>query len=219
MEIVPIEVFGIQVDVPFPAPLGFAKAELDDFGASLCDPATGMSLRPEQVRLKRWDELFGYELSAQFFGENGSLVRTAERIKLNVRNGRTAADWTIIADLFQRFYAMMDFAPDTLTALSAHAHGRFPSADERDNFLRRFSYSPMVNKPAALGYVQILDWEKDVRVLIEQSNVVPDSLFVMWDTQFSNDQDWQTFLPTLPTLLENSANLFDLGFEPLREKT
>ena len=217
MEILPIDFFGVHVDVPFPKPLGFAEARLEAFGAALCDTTKGLSLRADQIRLKRWDDLFGYELSAQFFGENGTLTRTAERIKFGVRSARTAADWKIINDTLVRFYQLLDFDPKTVTALSAHAHGKFPSAEERDAFLQRFSYSPMVNRPAALGYVTILDWEKDVRVLIEQSNVVPGGVFVTWDTQFVNAQDWETFVPTLPTLMDNSANLFDLGFEPFRE--
>lgn len=219
MEVVPIEIFGIHVEVPFAAPQGFAAARLDDFGAKLCDPATGLSgLRPDQVRLKRWDDLFGYELGVQFFGENGSLTRTADRVKIGVRNARTAGDWKIICDTLTRFYDIMDFPADSVTTLSAHAHPRFPSTEDRDGFLQRFAYTPMVTKPAALGYVQILDWEKDVRVLIEQSNVVQDAVFVMWDTQFSNDQHWETFLPTLSTLMDEAANFFDLSFEPLREK-
>ena len=44
------------------------------------------------------------------------------------------------------------------------------------------------------------------------------SVFLTCDTQFVNAQDWETFLPTLPALMDNSANLFDLGFEPLRER-
>ena len=78
MEILPIDFFGVQVDVPFPAPLGFSEARLEAFGAALCDTAKGLSLRADQIRLKRWDDLFGYELSAQFFGENGTLTRTAD---------------------------------------------------------------------------------------------------------------------------------------------
>ena len=217
MEILPIDFFGVHVDVPFPAPRGFAEARLEAFGAALCDTAKGLSLRADQIRLKRWDDLFGYELSAQFFGENGTLTRTADRIKFGVRSARTAADWHIIRDTLIRFYALMDFDPKTVTALSAHAHGKFPSVEERDAFLQRFSYSPMVNRPATLGYVTILDWEKDIRVLIEQSNVVPGGVFVTWDTQFVNAQDWETFIPALPTLMDNSANLFDLGFDPFRE--
>jgi hypothetical protein len=218
MEIVPIDYFGVHVEVPFPAPLGIAQAHLEEFGARICDAAKGLNLRPDQVRLKRWDDLFGYELSAHFFGENGTLTRTADRIKLGVRSARTAADWNIIRDTLLRFYALLDFDPKTVTTLSAHAHGKFPSVEERDAYLQRFSYSPMINRPAALGYVQILDWEKDIRVLIEQSNVVPGGVFITCDTQFVNAQDWETFLPTLPTLMDNSANLFDLGFEPLRER-
>lgn len=217
MEILPIDFFGVQVDVPFPAPLGFSEARLEAFGAALCDTAKGLSLRADQLRLKRWDDLFGYELSAQFFGENGTLTRTADRIKFGVRSARTAADWKIISDTLLRFYTLLDFDPKTVSAISAHAHGRFPSVEERDAFLQRFSYSPMVNRPATLGYVTILDWEKDIRVLIEQSNVVPGGVFVSWDTQFVNAQDWETFIPALPTLMDNSANLFDLGFEPFRE--
>ena len=217
MEVVTIDIFGVHVDVPFKTPLGFASAGLDDFGAKVCDPATGLGLRVEHIRMKRWDDLFGYELSAQFFGENGTLTRTADRIKFGVRSARTAADWKIIQDTLIRFYKLLAFDPKTVTALSAHAHGKFPSVEERDAFLQRFSYSPMVNRPATLGYVNILDWDKDIRVLIEQSNVVPGGVFVTWDTQFVNSQDWETFLPTLPTLMDNSANLFDLSFEPLRE--
>jgi hypothetical protein len=217
MEIVPLDFFGVHVDVPFPLPQGFAQARLDTFGAALCDPERGLNLRPEQLRLKRWDDLFGYELAAHFFGDNGTLVRTAERVKLGVRSARTVADWNIIRDTLIRFYKLLDPDPKTLTALSAHAHAKFPSVAERDTFLQRFSYSPLVNRPAALGYVSVLDWEKDIRVLIEQSNVVPGGVFVTWDTQFTNAQDWDAFLPTLPTLMDNAANLFDLSFEPLRE--
>lgn len=218
MEIVPNEVFGMHVDVPFLAPMGITSAKLEDFSAQLCDGGTGFGLRPDQIRLKRWDELFGYELSAQFFGENGSLVRTADRMKFGIRNARTVGDWKIMRDTLLRFYTLLDFAPATVTTLSLHAHGRFPSTADRDNFLQRFSYTPLVGKPAALGYVQILDWEKDIRVLIEQSNVVPDAVFVMWDTQFTNQQDWPTFIDSFPILMETSANLFDLSFEPMREK-
>ncbi len=217
MEIVPLDFFGVHVDVPFASPQGFAQANLDTFGAALCDATKGLSLRPDQLRLKRWDDLFGYELTAQFFGENGTLSRTAERVKLGVRSARTAADWNIIRDALIRFFALLDPDPKTLTGLSAHAHAKFPSVEERDAFLQRFSYSPMINRPAALGYVSVLDWEKDIRVLIEQSNVVPGGVFVTWDTQFLNAQDWETFIPTLPTLMDNSANLFDLSFEPMRE--
>ena len=218
MEIVPIEIFGLHVDIPFLPPLGMQQAKLEEFGAKICDPATGLNLRAEQVRMKRWDDLFGYEVTAQFFGENGTLSRTADRIKLGIRNARTAGDWKIIQDTLQRFYTLMKFPPESVTGLSAHAHVKFSVEEERDAFLQRFSYSPLFSKPAALGYVQVIDWEKEIRVLIEASNVIPDGLFIMWDTQFANEQDWETFLASVLTLMDNSANLFDIGLEPLRER-
>ena len=42
MEIVPIDIFGIHVDVPFASPLGIKQAKLEEFGAKICDPATGL---------------------------------------------------------------------------------------------------------------------------------------------------------------------------------
>jgi hypothetical protein len=217
MDILPIELFGIAVDVPFPSPLGFAQAHLEEFGARICDAEKGLGLRPEQIRLKRWDELYGYELAAHFFGDNGSLIRTAERVKLTVRNARTATDWNVIHQTLLRFYTAMEFPPTSVSAVSAHLHARFPSAGERDAYLGQFSHSMQIARAAALGYVRIADWEKDVRVLIEQSNVVPDAAFIAWDTQFVNAQHWDSFLGSLPTVMENSANLFDLGFEPFRQ--
>jgi hypothetical protein len=216
MEIVPIEIFGVAVDVPFPKPLGARQARLEEFSAALCDPATGLGLRPDQIRLRQTDELFQYELDARFFGENGWLTRTAERVKMGIRNARTAPDWKIITELLQKFYDLVEPARDGFSALSTHAHARFPSAEDRDHWLSRFAYSPLISRPASLGYVQIVDWEKEVRVLIEQSNAIPDAVFIAWDTQFRHGQDWASFLPTIPELMENSANLFDLGFEPLR---
>ena len=218
MEIVPIDIFGVQVEIPFPTPLGFRQADLEGFGASMCDTVKGLSLRPDQIRLKRWDELYGYELSAQFFGENGTLIRTASSVKLAVRNARTAGDWTIIHQTLTRFYALMEFDPKSVSALSTHAHVKFGTVEERDTWLSRFSYSPLIGRPAALGYVQIADWEKEIRVLIEQSNVVPAAAFIMWDTQFVNSQEWETFLGCLTSVMDNSVNVFDLGFEPLRER-
>lgn len=217
MEIVPIEIFGVAVDIPFPGPLGFNQARLEDFGAKVCDATKGLGLRVDQIRLRRTDELYNYEFSAQFFGENGTLVRTADRIKIGIRNARNAADWNLVRETLVRFYGLMEFLPTTLTALSSHVHVKFESQGERDEFLSQFDQGTAVIRPAGLGYVRIADWEKEIRVLMETSNAVPDGLFVAWDTQFTNSQDWDTFLYSVPTMMENSANIFGLGFEPLKE--
>lgn len=217
MEIIPIEIFGIAIDVPFSGPVSYRQADFDSFGTKICNPAKGLGIRPDQIRLRRLDDLYDYELTGRFFGENGTLMRNAERVKLGIRNARNAADWNIVKETLTRFYHIMDFAPETITTLSSHVHAKFPSTYERDEYLRQFSHNSDVFRPCALGYVRIADWEKDIRILIEQSNLVPDAVFVAWDTQFTNTQDWDTFLTILPTMMENSAHAFGLGFEPLKQ--
>lgn len=218
MEIVPIELFGIHVDVAFAAPQPFSKANIDEFSANLCNPQTGLGLRPDQIRLKRFDELFDFELKANFFGENGTLVRTADRVKFGVRNARTAGDWNIMHQTLTKFYNLMEFDPKTQTHLSSHVHARFENSEARDEWLGQFAHSSLIHKPASLGHVRIQDWEKDIRVLIELSAPVPNSVFIAWDTQFTNDQEWDSFLGTLPSVMENSANFFEIGFEPFKER-
>lgn len=217
MEIVPVEIFGVAVDVPFPRPLAYGQARLEDFSAKLCDPVTGLSLRPSLLRLRRTDDLYDYELSGHFFGENGSLTRTADRVKLAIRNARNAADWNIVHQTFTRFYKLAEFAPESATTLSLHVHAKFSSAGEREGFLDQFNHHALMSRPAALGYVRIMDWEKDIRVLIEQSNAVPDGIFIAWDTQFAHPQEWDTFLGALPTVMENAVNVFGLGLEPFKK--
>src|SRR5687767_8855312 len=130
MEILPIEIFGLQVDIPFLQPLGFQAAGLENFAARVCNGQTGLAIRPEQLRLRRFDELFDYELKANFFGDNGTLTRTAERVKLAVRNARTQGDWNIIQQTFTRFFNLMEFDQKTVSHLSAHAHAKFETVDE-----------------------------------------------------------------------------------------
>jgi hypothetical protein len=217
MQILPIELFGFAVDIPFLTPQGFQQAKLEEFGAQLCDPAKGLGLRIDQVRLRKSDDLYGYELIAQFFGDNGTLVRTADRVKLAVRNARNAADWNLVRETFVRLYNIMNFAPTSVTTLSTHVHAKFEETIDRDQFMQGFEHGFELLRSAALGYVRIADWEKEIRVLIEQSNAIPDGIFVAWDTQFTNVQDWDTFLFSVPTMMENAANLFGVGFEPFKQ--
>ncbi|MEQ1850573.1 MAG: hypothetical protein ABMA01_03175 [Chthoniobacteraceae bacterium] len=218
MEILPIEIFGVAVDIPFPTPLGFQTAKLEDFAAKICDAQTGLGLRADQIRLRKFDDLFDYELKANFFGENGNLNRTADRVKFGVRNARTDGDWKIIHQSLTKLYKLLEVEKASVTHLSTHVHAKFDTAEEREKWLGQFSHNSLVDKPAALGYVRIQDWEKDIRILIEQSNAAPNAVFVAWDTHFTNNQEWDSFLGTLPNVMENSANFFELGFEPFKER-
>lgn len=215
MRLVPIDLLGINLDIPFVPPLTQRAADLERFSAWLCDGDTGLGLRPDQVRLKRWDDLYGYEMLAQFFGDNGTITRLPDRVRVMLRNSRTTADWELIRRVMVRFYTHMNFAPLSRTAFTAHVHCRLPAADELDNFFRQFPQHPMASKPALLTYAKIGDWEADIRMVIEKSNALPDALFILWETTFSNSQDWESFFAALPAVLENSAHLFDLAFMPM----
>jgi hypothetical protein len=216
MRQIPIDILSINLDIPFVPPRTKQAAKLDEFATWLCDGEHGLGLRHDQIRLRTWDDLFGYELVAQFFGENGLITRTGDRVKLAIRNARTAADWGIVRRVLVRFYTHMNFPPRSTTVFSANTHSRFASAEELDSYFRQFWQPHMSSRPALFSYVKIADWEADIRLLVEKSNALPDALFVAWDTQFNHEQDWESFIGSLPTVMENSAHLFDLAFSPLQ---
>jgi len=216
MEIVPIENLGVAVEILFPKPLGFTQAAIEEFGSKVCDATDGLSLRPDQIRLRRTDDLYNYELNAQFFGENGWLVRTADRVKFGVRNARTVTDRTLILQLIHKLYLILRMDPKSITALQVGVLGRFPSDDERDAYMNRFSYSPLIARAAGLGYVRVNDWAEEIKVTLDSTGAPPCCMVLQCDTKYENSQHWETFLGTIPSMVENAANLFDLGFEPLR---
>jgi hypothetical protein len=209
------DVLSIGLDVPFVPPLTRRTAQLDAFAAWLCDKEKGLGLRSDQIALKTWDELFAYELRAQFYGENGLLTRTADKVRLEVKNARTAGDWELVRQLIVRFYQYMQFAPQTLTTFSAYVHSQQASAADVESYFAQHAQPQVSSRPALFRYVRITDWETDVRVLVEKSNAFPEGrgLFVGWETQFVNNQDWETFIGTLPTVMENSAHVFGLDLK------
>jgi len=204
-----IDLFNLQLDSPLPKARPLEHEDVRKFSEWLCDPE-GARLRADQVRLKAWDQLFGYEIFAQFFGDNGFIVRTADRVRVGVKNARTAADWEIIQQLFVRFLHQEPGSESTVRMFSASAHLKLEEPFSASGFLDRFAVVPGIEKPAALNYVKIADWEKEIRIVIEPSNIFPGQLFVTWDSQFISSQDWDTFVPILLTVMENSAAIFGL---------
>jgi hypothetical protein len=207
------DVLGIGLTIPFSPPLTRHEARLDAFATWLCNKDAGLGLRSDQLQLKSWDELFGYELCAQFYGENGLISRNADRIKLDIKNARTASDWELVRQLIVRFYTHLQFPATSVTTFSAYVHSRSLAGPELDAYFQQFPQPKIATRPALFSYVRIVDWESDVRVLVEKSNAFPGhgGVFLGWETQFSNNQDWETFIGTLPTVMENSAHFFELS--------
>jgi len=214
MEVVPIEIFGVSIDLPMSVPLSMREPALEEFVRDLCDPQKGVGLRPSQVQLVGRDLLYQYELNATFFEGNGTLVRTAERLRLAVRNARTWADWQLIHQTLCRIHALVELDPKSVSNLSMQAQVRFVSFPERERYLRSFAGPRNVARPGALGHVRIPDWEYEVRVQIEDSNLIPAGVYVGADTQYRNDQDFESFTGSIPTMFAAAANAFGLGFQP-----
>jgi hypothetical protein len=210
MRLISLDLLTIFLDIPLVPPQTRRAADLDSFVTWVCEPENGFNVRPDQVRLKTSDELLGWELTIQFFGENGLITRTPDRIKLSIKNVRTQADWELVRRVIVRFYTYLQLPPQSLTTFSANVHSRLPATDELEAFFQTFPQHQRASRPVLFTYVKIDDWEADIRMFIEKSNLLPDSIFVAWETQFANNQDWETFVGTLPTVMENSAHLFDL---------
>jgi hypothetical protein len=210
-----IDLYSLQIDCPLPRPRPLEHEDVRKFSDWLCDPE-GFRLRPDQVKMKVWDKLYGYEIFCQFFGENGFLVRTPDRVRVGVKNARTAADWEIIQQVFVKFLHHIAPAEGAFSNFSATAHVKLEEPFTTNGYLSRFAVIPGVERPAALNYVKIADWEKEVRLVIEPSNLIPGQLFISWDSQFSSNSDWDTFVPTFITVMENSARVLELSMAPLR---
>lgn len=214
MDIVPIEIYGVNIDLPLPKPLSMRDPELDEFIRALCDPVRGISLKPSQVQLVNRDWLYQYELTATFFEGNGSLIRNPERMRLTVRNARNWGDWQLVQQTVLRIHALVELDLKSVSNLTMQAQLRFPSFPERDRYLRSLLPNRTVSRPGALAYLRIPDWEYEVRVQIEDSNLVPAGVYIGVDTQYRNNQDWESFVGSMPTMFAAAANTFGLGFEP-----
>ena len=214
MEVVPIELFGVSIDIPLPVPMSMREAGFEQFVRDLCDPQKGVGVRPSQCQLLGRDLLYQYEFTATFFEGNGTIVRTPERLRAAVRNARNWADWQLVHRTLCRVHALVELDPKSVSNLAMQAQARFISFPERERFLRSFASNRIVARPGALGHVRIPDWEYEVRVQIEDSALLPAGVYIGADTQYRNDQDWESFMGSVPTMFAAAANSFGLGFEP-----
>jgi hypothetical protein len=209
-----IQVFVVTVEVLFPKPRIFSKEQIDSVAAWLTSPETGFALRPEQVHLRTVDVAFEYELNAQLFGGNGAFALNAQKAAFAANNARSRADGDLLLQMIDRFLRTFAAPEKLMVIFSANAHAKLESAAVRQEYLERFRFDQRITGPGTVGYVRLEDWPEDVKLLVEPSLGIADSLFLAWTTKFSADN-----LPKVSDkfigILESVAEIYGLKFKPL----
>lgn len=108
-----VQLFAVALEVHFSRPRPLAQDKLDEVAAWLTDASEGLALRPEQIRVRRADILFDYELTASFFGGNATFRQDAEKSLFSARGARTRQDAGILQQTAVRFVTAVA-APDQL---------------------------------------------------------------------------------------------------------
>jgi hypothetical protein len=208
-----IQVFGITVEVIFPAARTFSKELIDNDARWLTDSANGLAVPPAQVRLRQADVLFGYDLNVQLFGGNGQFSLDAQKASFSAKNAKGRADGALLQQVVARF--LRHFAKEKFTvAFSANAHAKAESTAVREDYLQHFRIDPRITKPGAVGYLHLNDWPSDVRFEVEPSLRVEDSLFLAWTTRFPAGEISEIPDKILNLFVEAAA-VYGLKFRPL----
>jgi hypothetical protein len=208
-----IQVFGISVEVIFPAPRTFVKDQIDNDGQWLTDSANGFAVPPEQVRLRQADVLFGYDLSVQLFGGNGYFSVDAQKATFSAKNAKGRADGELLRQMVGRF--LRHFAKEKLTvAFSANAHAKAESKAVQEEYVQRFRFDQRIAKPGAVGYLRLDEWPSDVRFMVEPSLGMEDSLFLTWTTRFTAGE-FSEIPNKIVRIFEEAAGVYGLKFRPL----
>lgn len=208
-----IQIFSINVEIVFPEPRTFSKEQIDNVATWLTNSDKGFALRPDQVHLRITDTAFDYQLNAQLFNGNGFFALSAQKVVLGANNARGRADGDLLVEVVNRFLRMF-VGPRTTILFSANTHGKLESASVRDDYLKRFRFDQRITGPGVVGYVRLNDWSEDIRIQVEPSLGVEDSLFLTWTTKFSSD-DPEGISEKLIRILESVVEVYGLKLKPL----
>ena len=210
-----IQFFGVNIDIQIQPAIALFEARLNEFSARLIDAETGFGFRPDQIRLKHSDILYGYELTALFFGGNASIQRTAERIELRLTGGKTAPDSEVVMRTVEKFLRLLDMPETTTVGVWAYGHSAFASAEDADRFFS--CYTPamadeagLVVRGGALGFVKAPSWEHEIRIAVEPSAIFADGAFVSFNTSMALSDADPTRLHTLSSMFASASAAFGL---------
>jgi len=208
-----IQVFGVAIEVIFPAPRIFSKELIDSDAQWLTDSVSGLAVPPEQVRLRQVDVLFGYDLSVQLFGGNGHFSLDAQKASFSAKNARGRADGELVRQVVSRFLG--HFANEKfIVALSANAYAKAANKAIQEEYVQRFRFDPRITKPGAVGYLRLEGRPSDVRFIVEPSLETVDSLFLAWTTRFPAGE-FSEIPDKIVRVFEEAAAVYGMKFRPL----
>ncbi len=210
-----VQLFSVTLEGIFSRPQPFAKDKIDQTAEWLTDSERGFALRSDQVRYRQTDVVFGYELSASFYGGNATFRHDAEKIFLTARGAKTQQDAGLIRETATRFARFTSSTYSLPLMFSANAHAALSSGEAREQFLSRFRLDPRVSGPCALGYLEMDGWPDLVRICIEPSFGALGHLFFIWQTNMGAWEDWQSAFDKLVGVLEKATEVYGIRFQPL----
>jgi len=184
-------VFSFSIDLSQSKLDGFNPILLSELSLRVADalqaPATS-----DSFRLRVGDALFGYDLLCTFFGGNVDVRKTAERLTLTFKNGRVQADIPFIFDRVARFLQAFAAGHQQTVTVTGFCHGKTASDEDQTAFLDQFAVTKDVIGPGVTGRVTVRDWAKPIKVTAEASLILPQGIFVFWETTYTNPEQIKT---------------------------
>lgn len=213
-----VQQFSLGFEMPFGMALALLDSKLNEFTARLSDPETGFGVRPEQIRMRQNDILYGYELTATFYGGNAVVVRDAQQVRLTLTGGRTASDFELIANAVERFCTILEPQPPGMVCrLWANAHAAFATAEDAQKFFNRFlpndsetHSAGIISRAGAVGFIQTPDRSEHVRLMIEPSILFQDAAFLSFNTTVPLTDVNVTFMRELNGLIVEGCRVYGL---------
>ena len=180
--------FGGSLDLPIQRLDPFNPLLLSEFSNRVAE-VLQVPMVPEQFRVRIGDALFWYELFGSFLGDNVQVRKTADRVSLIFKNARLGSDIQFIGNRTARFLEAFGLGSQQVVIFTAFCHGSCSSKDERDAFLAPFAVRESVVGPGLTGRVKVANWPELIKVNAEASFIVPEGLFIGWETSYTNPKE------------------------------
>ena len=154
-------------------------------------------LPSDQIRLRHFDILYGYELKASFFNGTAKLERNADHVQLSISDASTAAHRDAIIEIVEQYSAAIFAEVDSKVAFSISLHATFESEEKYVEFFKPFGRCPEVLTEGIVATLKVSTWPESVRIVLENSLVHQNSMFILFNSVIA--------LPTEINILQKIA--------------